>query len=132
MKRGKISVISRFKMLNVLCIFVGVLVFAAPLTSTAAGNDSGIDVMTRNLYLGADIFRVVDAATNPPNPALHGLDIPVAVAQVYKIMLETNFWARAEAIADEIAAKKPQVIGLNEVETFSIQTPSDFFYREQE
>ncbi len=125
MKREKISVISRLKMLNVLCIFVGVLVFAAPLISTAAEVGPKINVMTQNLYLGADIFRVVDAATNP-NPNPDGLDVPRAVAMVYNIMLYTNFWARAEAIADEIAANKPQVIGLNEVSTFYKQTPGDF------
>lgn len=118
MKRGILSVISEFKMLNVLCIFVGVLVIAAPLSSAFAAN-SKVTVMTRNLYLGADIFRVVDAAQDP-NPYA----VPMAVAQVYQIMLETNFSARAEAIADEIAANKPQAIGLNEVETFVKLTSS--------
>jgi endonuclease/exonuclease/phosphatase family metal-dependent hydrolase len=41
-------------------------------------------------------------------------------------MLYTNFWARAEAIADEIALNKPQVVGLQEVSTYYIQTPGDF------
>ncbi len=117
MKRGIISFISRLRVLNVLCIFVGVLVFAAPLISTAADVGPKINVMTRNLYLGADIFRVVDAASNPDS-------IPYVVGQVYHIMLETNFSARANAIADEIAANKPQVIGLNEVEAFYKISPT--------
>jgi endonuclease/exonuclease/phosphatase family metal-dependent hydrolase len=33
-------------------------------------------------------------------------------------MLYTNFWARAEAIADEIARNKPDVVGLQEVSTY--------------
>jgi exonuclease III len=41
-------------------------------------------------------------------------------------MLYTNFWARAEAIADEIAHAEPDVIGLQEVSTYYIQTPGDF------
>ena len=73
--------------------------------------------MTRNLYLGADIFRVAEA-----NLA----EIPDAVADVYNIMLYTNFWARAEAIADEIEYNDPEVIGLQEVSTFYKQTPGDF------
>ena len=78
-----------------------------------------VKVMTRNLYLGGDIFKVVDAAQT--NPAL----IPYVVAEVFQTMLQTNFWARAEAIADEIANASPQVIGLQEVSTFYIQTPGD-------
>lgn len=79
-----------------------------------------VTVMTRNLYLGADIFRVFEAGLEDPDL------IPVAVAQVYNTMLFTNFEARAEAIADEIARKKPHVVGLQEVSTYYIQTPGDF------
>ena len=77
-------------------------------------------VMTRNLYLGADIFKVVEAAQTDPNL------VPYAVADVYQTMLFTNFWERAEAIADEIAHAKPQVVGLQEVSAFYTQTPGDF------
>jgi len=78
-----------------------------------------VRVMTRNLYLGGDIFKVVDAAQN--NPA----SIPYVVAEVFHTILQTNFRARAEAIADEIAGANPQVIGLQEVSTFYIETPGD-------
>jgi hypothetical protein len=84
-------------------------------------------VMTRNLYLGADIFKVVNAALNP-TPSPDGLDVPRAVAEVYQTMLFTNFWARAEALADEIAHFKPDVVGLQEVSTYYIQTPGDFIF----
>jgi hypothetical protein len=73
--------------------------------------------MTRNLYLGADIFKIAKAA--PEN-------IPAVVADVYNTMLYTNFWARAEAIADEIMYADAEVIGLQEVSTFYKQTPGDF------
>ena len=79
-----------------------------------------VKVITRNLYLGGDIFKVVDAAQNNP------VSIPFVVAEVFHTMLQTNFQARAEAIADEIANASPQVIGLQEVSTFYIQTPGDF------
>jgi endonuclease/exonuclease/phosphatase family metal-dependent hydrolase len=84
-----------------------------------------VRVMTRNLYLGADIFRVVEAAMNPvPNP--DGLDVPRAVAEVFRIMQATNFYDRAESIADEIAMTTPDVIGIQEASTYYVQTPSDF------
>jgi len=82
---------------------------------------STVKVMTRNLYLGADIFKVVEASQSSDPYA-----IPTAVAEVYQTMLFTNFWARAEALADEIAAAEPQIIGLQEVSTYYIQTPGDF------
>ena len=87
--------------------------------------------MTRNLYLGADIFKVVDAAfvededgnlIQNPNP----FAIPLAVAKVFKTMQETNFPERAEAIADEIEKCNPHVIGLQEASTYYIQTPGDY------
>ena len=79
-----------------------------------------VKVMTRNLYLGADIFNVTEAAQTDPNL------IPFAVNEVYQTMLYTNFWARAEAIADEIARDRPDVVGLQEVSTYYIQTPGDY------
>jgi hypothetical protein len=79
-----------------------------------------VRAMTRNLYLGADIFKVVDAAQTDP------LSVPFVVAEVFQTMLYTNFHERAEAIADEIARKSPHVVGLQEVSTFYIQTPGDF------
>ena len=84
-----------------------------------------VKVMTRNLYLGADIFKVVEAAQNP-NPNPDGLDIPRTVADVFRIMQETNFNDRAEAIADEVLKTKPYVIGIQEASTYYIQTPGDF------
>jgi len=100
--------------------FLCILVLMLALPSSAFSEDIKFKTMTRNLYLGADIFKVVEASQTNPNL------IPYAVAEVYQTMLFTNFWARAEALADEIAAAKPQIIGLQEVSTYYIQTPGDF------
>lgn len=110
------------KILHSLTGLMLALLMVAGAVSPALAADTGpkINVMTRNIYLGADIFRVVDAAQTDPS------SIPFVVAGVYQTMLYTNFWARAEAIADEIAENKPQVVGLQEVETFYKQTPGDF------
>jgi endonuclease/exonuclease/phosphatase family metal-dependent hydrolase len=109
--------------LGVLLILI--LIMASPF-AYAKSKKPKFKAMTRNLYLGADIFKVVDAALNP-DPNKYGLDVPMAVAEVYQTMLFTNFWARAEALADEIVETEPDVIGLQEVSTYYIQTPSDFF-----
>lgn len=85
-----------------------------------------VKVMTRNLYLGADIFNVL-AAARKPDPALGGLDVPAAVADLFQIVRETNFPERAQAIAKEIWITRPQLIGLQEVSMWYTQSPSDFF-----
>ncbi|RUA19318.1 MAG: hypothetical protein DSY83_00620, partial [Flavobacteriia bacterium] len=53
------------------------------------------------------------------------IDINASAEKVYNTMLYTNFRARAEAIADEIAASTPDVVGLQEVSTYYKQTPGD-------
>ncbi|MCJ7558043.1 MAG: endonuclease/exonuclease/phosphatase family protein [Gammaproteobacteria bacterium] len=74
-------------------------------------NARKIDVMTANLYLGADIFRIVEAAADSDNPYA----IPTAVTEVFGIVQATNFPERAEAIANSIMRRRPDVIGLQEV-----------------
>ena len=83
--------------------------------------DSGgpIKVMTQNLYIGADLLRVV----NVGDPA----EIPIAVAETLQVIQQTNFPERAKAIAEEIKRVKPDVIGLQEVTLLRTQFPGDFF-----
>lgn len=101
-----------------LLLFTVLMLIALP--SSVFAGDPKIKTMTRNLYLGADLFKVVEAAQTDPD------SIPYAVADVYQTMLYTNFWERAEALADDIALFEPDVIGLQEVSTYYIQTPGDF------
>jgi endonuclease/exonuclease/phosphatase family metal-dependent hydrolase len=68
-----------------------------------------VRVMTQNLYVGADLFEVFNA--DPNNP----LGIPIAVQQIYQAVLATDFGERAAALAHEIAAADPDLIGLQEV-----------------
>lgn len=64
-------------------------------------------VMTQNLYLGADLT---------PLFGKKGADLIIAAAQVYARMVQTNFPARARAIAREIVQKGgPAMVGLQEV-----------------
>jgi endonuclease/exonuclease/phosphatase family metal-dependent hydrolase len=52
--------------------------------------------------------------------------IPYVVADVFQTVQDTNFYDRAEAIADEVLKTKPHVIGIQEASTYYIQTPGDF------
>jgi hypothetical protein len=78
-----------------------------------------VKVMTQNLYIGADINRVLEAES------LEAL--PEVVADTFAIILDTNFPERAEALADQVARFRPHVIGLQEAIVILRQSPGDFF-----
>jgi len=63
--------------------------------------------MTQNLYLGSSLGPALEATT--PEAFVE------AVARIYATVQYTNFPQRAEAIADEIQEKDPDLIGLQEV-----------------
>jgi len=107
------------------CFLVTMLAIS-PAASAWFFNDQ-VKVMTQNLYLGADIFAVLEAAQNP-DPALGGLDGPIAVAALFQTVQYTNFPERAEAIANEIWFHRPHLIGLQEVSTWYIQPEGDAAY----
>ena len=97
------------------------LAFLLPLAACDSGEDGpsgSITVMSQNLYLGADIFLLVQE----PDPNM----IPVRVAELYGSALATDFATRAEAVVDVIEADEPHLIGLQEVTTYATQTPSDY------
>jgi endonuclease/exonuclease/phosphatase family metal-dependent hydrolase len=66
-----------------------------------------VTVMSRNLYLGADIIKLVSAANVD--------DMKQQVKTLHEDVDKTNFPVRATAIAAEIAAKKPDLIAVQEV-----------------
>ncbi|WP_412070493.1 endonuclease/exonuclease/phosphatase family protein [Rubrivirga sp. IMCC43871] len=95
------------------------------LSLTVAGCDSDdpvgatadVRVMTQNLYLGADLFLVA----GEPNPNL----VPVRVAELYGTVTASDPASRMAAIAAEIVRVGPDLVGLQEVSTYSIQSPGD-------
>lgn len=66
-----------------------------------------LTVMTQNLYLGSSLGPALEAKTQE--------EFVAAVARIYATVQYTNFPQRAEAIADEIQEKAPDLIGLQEV-----------------
>jgi endonuclease/exonuclease/phosphatase family metal-dependent hydrolase len=106
--------------------FLLVLVAAVPLAASTppeANDAKTVTVMTRNLYLGADVAPVVAVLTDPDaTPEM----IIAAVSEFWAKVRFTNFPARAEEIAREVAEVKPDLIGLQEAELWRSQTPADF------
>lgn len=82
-----------------------------------AAGARGLTVMTRNLYLGGDIFAVA-AATSPAQ-------VPLLVTQLWQQIVASNFPERAGAIAEEIAEASPHLVGLQEVPIYRIDPVSD-------
>lgn len=79
----------------------------APQAAEAARHRPVITVMSRNLYLGADIIKLAAA----PDLAAEEQQ----AAELHRTVDQTNFRLRAKAIAAEIKRTKPDVIGLQEV-----------------
>jgi len=82
-----------------------------------AGGNKLVTVMTRNLYLGAELGRVFGKS---------GLDFLLATTEVWAMVQKNDFPVRAEAIADEIAAAQPDAIGFQEVYLWRIQEDGDY------
>jgi endonuclease/exonuclease/phosphatase family metal-dependent hydrolase len=78
---------------------------------TKAIHDQGkgkvVTVMTRNLYLGADLSPAIGAESLA--------DVVTANGVILRQVIENDFPTRAEGLADEILEQKPDLVGLQEV-----------------
>ena len=89
-------------------LLCAVALFVTGLAASAeAANPRPVKVMTRNLYLGADLNPAITATTVP--------EFLAANAHIFSVVQQTNFPERAVALAREIADADPTLIGLQEV-----------------
>jgi Endonuclease/Exonuclease/phosphatase family len=93
----------RLGLLVVLATIAAVFL-AAPAASMAKHH---LRVMTRNVYLGADLGPAINATSTN--------DFIRANGQILRDVDTNNFPVRAEGLADEILSKEPDLVGLQEV-----------------
>jgi endonuclease/exonuclease/phosphatase family metal-dependent hydrolase len=106
-----------FKVL-LAAVVVSALAASCALASSDSGtSDREITVMTRNLFLGTDLEPIFAAATLPT--------LASAVGAGWEQVQANDFPARAGALAGEIAANKPDLVGLQEAMLFRTDAPAD-------
>ncbi len=115
------TVRARRRLATTIALLVAVAL-ALPGSATASGDrhphhshhgKRQLTVMTQNLYLGSSLTPALTATTPEAFVA--------AVAQIYGTAVFTDFPTRAEAIADTIAAERPDLVGLQEVTRWTAQ-----------
>ena len=95
-------------------------------TTLSSGMDQPTDsehitVMTRNLYLGANLDQAIAALFSGDPDA-----ISQAATATWASVMATNFPERAEVLADELAHSQPQLVGLQEVSLYRTGPPDTF------
>jgi hypothetical protein len=96
----------------VACLALAAFLAGCPESEEA--QKTQIAVGTRNLYLGTPI----ELALVPPTPPQTVYDV---IDQLWAYTVATDFPARAPAVADEIAAHRPALVGLQEVALWRTQ-----------
>lgn len=80
------------------------------------GRGKEVRVMTRNLYLGANLTPAIGAKSLDELVAANG--------QILREVTANDFPTRAEGLADEILSQKPDLVGLQEVALWRTAPPS--------
>jgi hypothetical protein len=91
----------------ILAIGLALPALAAAKPDSSKGRGKTVDVMTRNLYLGADLSPAIGAKNLEQLVTANGI--------IFRQVLANDFPTRAEGLADEILSTKPDLVGLQEV-----------------
>jgi len=92
---------------TIALIAAGAAAFAVPTVAQAAPKEGRVKVMSRNIYLGADLSEAIEAENSTA--------LAVAAQGIWNDVHSTLPQKRAKLQAKEIAQAKPDLVGLQEV-----------------
>jgi hypothetical protein len=98
-------------------VALALVALLVPSAVAEAKKRPSITVMTRNVFLGADLSPAIQATTLPQ--AIDGAGV------IWNEVQRTRFRQRAVPLAREIKRSKADLVGLQEVAKWRKQTPSD-------
>jgi endonuclease/exonuclease/phosphatase family metal-dependent hydrolase len=102
--------------LSLLAAALACLAFAGLAEAKPAKKGTAVNVMTRNLYLGADLTPAIQSASTN--------DFIEANGGIVRQVEATNFPVRAKGLAKEILSNEPDLVGLQEVALWREAPPS--------
>ena len=105
---------TRIAAVALLAIALACTAFAGLAQAKARG--SLVNVMTRNLYLGADLTPAIESKSTSEFIEANG--------GIYRQVEATNFPVRAKGLAKEILQNEPDLVGLQEVALWRTAPPS--------
>ncbi|MGN6276937.1 MAG: endonuclease/exonuclease/phosphatase family protein [Solirubrobacterales bacterium] len=97
-----------------IALLVALAAFGGTVEAKARG--SVVNVMTRNLYLGADLSPAIESKSTGEFIEANGA--------IFRQVEATNFPVRAKGLAKEILENEPDLVGLQEVALWRTAPPS--------
>ena len=113
------------KILALLLLIASFFSLASPVSAgpnSGIGGKRDVDVMTVNLYVGGDISRVM---TLDPIATNYLDQLVEAVTGVYYEIVASAPPVRLQTVANEIAARMPDIVAVEEASLLRVQSPGD-------
>jgi hypothetical protein len=88
----------------------------------SAGGKRGVDVMQVNLCVGGDLHRAI--ALDPTNPNYIS-NLIVTVTGIYYEIVASQPEVRIQGVAEQIAARMPDLVSIEEASLIRLQSPGD-------